>query len=359
MVQLLPNKGSSEIDILVSTKRDEIVKFFCDNADTEVDLVLNHNMEGGIFRKPQSVDIGIDCPTIDFFMEVHEICTQTHVCPSRIVIHWGNVNSHSLYNQWCDIHKPEVKFKEVGYRYMCFTLAESCATYHEFYLSNKHVHRPKLFTCLNAANRPHRARTINYLYSNDMLNDSIWSWLDRPVAMYDTNDSLHNDLHSMVPKYIDNVTSIVDASANNPRGTQFWETYNSTYFDIISETLYHHDQAYYADYDWWVGTTISEKVGRSLLNMRPFVVVGNKHILKYLKLLGFKTFPHIFDEAYDDLPDELRLDYLMDSLKTLTYEFVHDATNSDETVKILEHNKQLMEQYISVRDTDEHITLKL
>ena len=35
----------------------------------------------------------------------------------------------------------------------------------------------------------------------------------------------------------------------------------------------------------------------------PFIIVGSYGTLKYLRSLGYKTFPHMFDESYDEIED--------------------------------------------------------
>ena len=35
----------------------------------------------------------------------------------------------------------------------------------------------------------------------------------------------------------------------------------------------------------------------------PFIMYGQPRSLEYLKTLGFKTFPNIFDESYDTITD--------------------------------------------------------
>jgi hypothetical protein len=36
----------------------------------------------------------------------------------------------------------------------------------------------------------------------------------------------------------------------------------------------------------------------------PFVIVGTQGSLKYLRSYGFKTFGDLWDESYDDEPDD-------------------------------------------------------
>lgn len=46
---------------------------------------------------------------------------------------------------------------------------------------------------------------------------------------------------------------------------------------------------------------VSEKTLLPMMLLRPFVVLGSPHILKYIKELGFRTFSDFWDESYDEI----------------------------------------------------------
>jgi hypothetical protein len=50
-------------------------------------------------------------------------------------------------------------------------------------------------------------------------------------------------------------------------------------------------------------TRITEKPLKPLLDFHPFVVLGGPGSLRLIRAYGFRTFPGIFDERYDDEPD--------------------------------------------------------
>lgn len=65
-------------------------------------------------------------------------------------------------------------------------------------------------------------------------------------------------------------------------------------FEIISET------------DSEKNLFLSEKTFKAILNKNPFVLLGNRFILKYLRYLGFKTFHPLIDESYDSIPNKYK-----------------------------------------------------
>jgi hypothetical protein len=49
----------------------------------------------------------------------------------------------------------------------------------------------------------------------------------------------------------------------------------------------------------------------------PFVVVGTRGSLEYLRSYGFRTFGNIWDESYDLAEDDLRITRIAELLKSL------------------------------------------
>ena len=50
---------------------------------------------------------------------------------------------------------------------------------------------------------------------------------------------------------------------------------------------------------------LTEKTYRPIFGMQPFIVVSNPGFLKFLKSMGFKTFPEFFDESYDEIENPI------------------------------------------------------
>ena len=55
-----------------------------------------------------------------------------------------------------------------------------------------------------------------------------------------------------------------------------------------------------------------------LFRSMPFVLAGTQHSLRYLRSYGFRTFGDIWDESYDDEPnDVLRMERIASLLRSL------------------------------------------
>jgi len=81
---------------------------------------------------------------------------------------------------------------------------------------------------------------------------------------------------------------------------------------------------------------LSEKIWRVISWGIPFVVIGQKHTLKHLNEIGFKTFNSLIDESYDSMDDDTRMYESIKQAKELLKFY-----NTPELNSILEYNKML------------------
>jgi hypothetical protein len=82
--------------------------------------------------------------------------------------------------------------------------------------------------------------------------------------------------------------------------------YKNIMIDIVSEPSCAGD-AFYP----------TEKIVRSILCKRPFIVMANKNYLLYLRQLGFQTFYDFWDEDYDGFAQKLRYLKILDLIDTI------------------------------------------
>lgn len=81
--------------------------------------------------------------------------------------------------------------------------------------------------------------------------------------------------------------------------------YDSTMFSIVSETIT------YSKYQ----LHITEKSFKPIAYYHPFVTWGQEGTLAYLHELGFETYENLFDESYDNEPDQSkRLDIVVKNI---------------------------------------------
>ena len=88
--------------------------------------------------------------------------------------------------------------------------------------------------------------------------------------------------------------------------------FTDTYFSLVTETTWE-------SFGWGIDNVVrlTEKLYKAVA-LHPFIVMGNKNTLKYLKSIGFETFPEMFDESYDEIEDPVgRAVFIMKEVERL------------------------------------------
>lgn len=88
--------------------------------------------------------------------------------------------------------------------------------------------------------------------------------------------------------------------------------YGDTHFDwpISISLKKFHDDSYFSivhniDYDSIDNRLfVDEKIIKPIYFGQPFLHIGHSGSLEYLRSIGYETFPELFDESYDDLPQD-------------------------------------------------------
>jgi hypothetical protein len=84
---------------------------------------------------------------------------------------------------------------------------------------------------------------------------------------------------------------------------------------------------------------LTEKTFKPIALGMPFVIVGTQGSLRYLRSYGFKTFGHLWDESYDDEPDDhKRIEKIAHTLKLLDDLGEYRQAIFDSAQEIIKHN---------------------
>ncbi len=215
-------------------------------------------------------------------------------------------------------------------------------------LTNKHV----LF--LNKRIRPHRLDTLSKLLEKKVnIKDNFY------FSFLGTNNRGEGD-----PLYDSDVNAIYgrvpDVYNKDMANKILWDYYKtelpysmnfqrdewlaSSSLNRIEELLPYRKRTYveliteFTHSDEYV--SISEKLSQAILCKKPFIIVGDRKYLRNIKNLGFKTFDKFWDESYDELAYEERIDAITDVVKEIvdTVDVKNGITYSKELQEILEHN---------------------
>jgi hypothetical protein len=84
---------------------------------------------------------------------------------------------------------------------------------------------------------------------------------------------------------------------------------------------------------------LTEKTFKPIAMGMPFVIVGTQGSLRYLRSYGFKTFGDLWDESYDDEPDDSRrIEKIAQTLKLLDDLGEYRQAIFDSAQEIIQHN---------------------
>lgn len=189
-----------------------------------------------------------------------------------------------------------------------------------------------------AGERQHRLLMLYHIFRNGITNN----WISCPAVCPAENISVLSVVQELENLYPD----IVDVFAGqnlplqfpNESGSPMHSCWLSLFDESASSLLY------------LVTETIAkgrrlqltEKTFKPIALGMPFVIVSTQHSLKYLRSYGFRTFEGIWDESYDDEPDDIRrierIASLLRSLDELPVSAKQDLF--DMALPVIEHNYQ-------------------
>jgi len=169
---------------------------------------------------------------------------------------------------------------------------------------NKDQIRNKKFLCFNRSmNRPHRLAMAYLALKHKLLDNSTFSFV---TNLANDRHQIISDLRQLYPKedcraIADQIMKLVPYELDTQHltleqkqcfqtvGMSKKEWYQDSYIHIVSES----------QFDDELDPFFSEKTWRPIMNLQPFLFVGNCNSLAKLKKLGFKTFHPYIDESYD------------------------------------------------------------
>lgn len=134
------------------------------------------------------------------------------------------------------------------------------------------------------------------------------------------------------PLQVENIDGYTIGNTTQGHTDQLAEFYSDFLIDIVAET-------------WTNGRSFypTEKTIRPMLLKKPFIIMGSKDFLAYLRQLGFWTFEHFWDEHYDGFDNRdrfLAIVKLIDALAKKSKAELFDMYCSMQYV--LEHNYNLL-----------------
>lgn len=275
----------------------------------------------------------------------HKKCLEYKIDPQAIIYVTGDQSSLDSYNQWATDNNVINKINVIPSTTLSFYINQTYVNRRlnitfDKVLAHKKENSSKmyLYDCTNFRPRPQRIFNYLHLENAGLIpygNISIGTHSDWNVKL--TDQQL---IEYHLPKNLDtnikprNISQVKPTDSNQYH--EFVErilddVYLNSWVSVVTESSY---------FDHEHSIFISEKTFKPIACMQPFIIVGSKHTLKYLRKLGYKTFEGFIDESYDSLDDRERFLGIIRALTKI--KDIEDKAAWYESMKdILEHNHRL------------------
>ena len=164
-----------------------------------------------------------------------------------------------------------------------------------------------------AGERQHRLEMLYHIFKNRMAHNHV----SCPAVCPAENISVLDAVTSLETKYPD-IKSVFSAESlpinfagetGHPMHScwlSLFEESAESLLYLVTETVAtgrrHH---------------LTEKTFKPIALGMPFVIVGTRGSLRYLRSYGFRTFEGIWDESYDDAEDDVRIERIASLLRSL------------------------------------------
>jgi hypothetical protein len=150
-------------------------------------------------------------------------------------------------------------------------------------------------------NRFHRLDLFKSMVKNDLIENNKISF---PKYCPYSKEEINVEGVEL-PLLFDGETTN-DVKSCSSSTIDIWEQSKNSLLQVVTETVYNEDTLH-----------LTEKIFRPIVMQMPFVLVGAKNNLEYLRSYGFKTFGDFWDESYDHMDNDNRIDAVIKILKDL------------------------------------------
>lgn len=157
--------------------------------------------------------------------------------------------------------------------------------------------RPYEFLALSRTHKWWRASVMSELQQQGMLDRSLWSYnTELPLGDNPKENPIEHQPSVDVNKFMQGGPYRCDdltAAQHNDHSITVADHFTQSYCSIVLETHF--------DADGSGGAFLTEKTFKAIKNGHPFVIIGPEGSLRTLRELGYRTFDHAVNNAYDNI----------------------------------------------------------
>jgi hypothetical protein len=326
--------GRSDADSVMNYGRDDIHEhnyiFFFDQEP------IHLNIHIATFRKVRNFNVDIThlLPPTDKTWGLE------HPVASNKIKSAGYLLTSEKNSEKVDILCKEFEWKSLYYFFHGWAALDWYRGYDKTFLITPLAQRKitKTFLAPNrivAGERQHRLEMLYHIFKNNMLDNHI----SCPAVCPAENISILDAIKPLITKYpdIESVFSEQTLPINFAGETDHpMHSCWLSLFDQCAESL-----LYLVTETVATGRRhhLTEKTFKPIAMGMPFVIVGTRGSLEYLRSYGFRTFEGIWDESYDLAEDNVRIERIASLLRSLD-ELSPQGKQElfDQCQEVIEHN---------------------
>jgi hypothetical protein len=164
-----------------------------------------------------------------------------------------------------------------------------------------------------AGERLHRLEVLYHIFKNNLTHNHI----SCPNMCPAEHTSIHDAIKPLMGKYPDIESIFAQQTLPINFANETDHPMHSCWLSLFEESaeslLYLVTETVATGRRWH----LTEKTFKPIALGMPFVIVGTKGSLEYLRSYGFRTFGDVWDESYDDADDDVRIEKIAKLLKDL------------------------------------------
>jgi hypothetical protein len=205
--------------------------------------------------------------------------------------------------------------------------------------------KQKIFGAMYGRPKWHRIGITAHLYTKysqeSLLNFRLNPHIEDQRILFDLQTlfnfspesaKLFLSIYDQLPLLIEQQDSYTTGATTHQHTDQLASHYPDFLIDIVSETFTKGKTLF-----------ITEKTVRPMLLKKPFIVMGSRNFLAYLKQMGFKTFDKYWDEGYDFYEGKDRYLNILKLIDLVASKSISDLNKIYEDMQeILDHNYNLL-----------------
>lgn len=179
--------------------------------------------------------------------------------------------------------------------------------------------------------RHHRLHLLRALYDQDCISNNHISFPSQCPFSGLMVEDLFREQEIEMPDL--NFPLVIDSENNHARNSariDFWSQGLECFCHIVTETIFDNSKNQKLH--------LTEKIFKPIVMQQPFMLIGPRGGLRYLRSYGFKTFNDFWDERYDDLDGLSRIKAVADVAHQIN-------TWPDHLIKIVQQEMKDVIQY--------------